>query len=1695
MDNCVLDGENISGRICFGGQNLSQSFTVTNTEFLDVLGWALMDIESGSGDGGSNLPFSTVTFSGNYIHECNGSVALRGNSSDQTDLVNISGNVFENIGGNQSEQGQHWAAFEVNHADAANIYDNTVDNVAEGEWTEGQAIQLWDVGTLDMYNNTITNCHQGVFVFGGSSGGTYGGPYAIPGGSMHSNTFSGNSQYNVSVDAAATGTALNAENNYWGVMDCSSVSAMIDGNVDFDPWCNYDFSYCSFTCGDIFEVWVDDDWAGSAEGEEVESGKYFNFNAFASIQDAVDVVAATGQVHVASGLYGEQVAIDKSLSIDGTDNSVIEPPLSGLQAFTLEESSNTFYPILIAYGGDNDGSNYISGTATIDVSISGFDIDGNNSAIADMFVGILLRNCTASEVSGNNLYELLAASGNPRTGGIMTYGNSEVTISGNTVNDWSRGGIVVIGDGGGLADPTAVITGNNVAGEGPLPEGSWAQNGIQISIGATGSIIGNEVSDIAYIPTSWAASAINISESGIGVTVKGNNVHDCEAALYCTYVDDILINENNIFNNNEFIMILGGDNITFDGNTLTNNVMAFYIGDAANVSVSNNQFTGNDYGILADGSAAHLTYTGNVITTSTQTAIYLDEYYGYEPADVVIFDNSISGNAYGIYNLTTVLTDASANWWGDASGPAIGTRASVTTGSRPAPALGFGADMTPIKTARATSSITNTDKPVTGQRGSGDAVSDNVDYTPWLADGADIGGEAGFQGDLSSLWVDDDSPQSGATGRVQEGINLAEGSTVNVAAGTYNETVDIKKAITLLGAGASTTFIDGSGLDAKPLVKVTADDGNVTFDGFTVQNGASSDGSHFQIILYNGNPGDIVTISNCIIIGCGDDSNDDYGLYTHGGLSDLVFTYNTVSNCASHGVFFERYKGATDISYNNFVSLAVAGPVVGFMTYENPSDPAGSHDVTSKQWVHNNDIDANGGSGVMFIAPFGWSYNQYKGGSFTNVEISDNVIHKVGDNSKGIQLEVDGDGGGIYDAVISGNTVTAQNPQGGTSRGIRILAGAVNTSITDNTITDFYRGVYQSYSWGQPGAVGPTGTILRDNTITGCTFAVDNQYTDPANGVDAESNYWGAISCIDISAMMNGAVDFDPWCNSDFSFCGFTCNLLEVWVDDDYCDACPNGGHYWGYDAFDIIDDGVHAVADGGIVHVFDGNYTLPIDIDGRSNVTIAGESELGTIYKPESTIGWNVASYGTSRQVAIRVVGSSGITLSSMTMDFDIIKGDNKFGLLFWNSGGEISDNTIQNMNTSGYYEIVSYIRAPDYTDTERAQIDILNNTFLKTGRLGVCTHDYVNVLIEGNTFDKVDDDFGYAIELGSMSTGIIRGNTFTNYDTWAATDQSSSAAMYIENSFTWTIVDPMSKPVLIEDNDISYCQYGIFMGNEFSGYSGDVDIDATISDNTIRNNSTAGSQSSGGILITDEGKDVGSSVTAVITGNEIENNGDYGIYVYTAGNGDVTMTLTDNLIKDNYNGTVVKDFGSPSTSAYNLDIYRNMFSNNLNAEDDVAGGFWDDGVSVGNCWNDFASNSGYPTQYNISGNAGTVDRYPNVDCGQYCDCEPGEANGEAPMNILDIVYIINFVYKEGPAPTPYPLCNADPDCDCKTNILDIVYLINAIYKDGPAPCSCSDWVLSCDLPLRSATPTPAPMTTANSTTPNKIHPVSSYR
>jgi len=102
---------------------------------------------------------------------------------------------------------------------------------------------------------------------------------------------------------------------------------------------------------------------------------------------------------------------------------------------------------------------------------------------------------------------------------------------------------------------------------------------------------------------------------------------------------------------------------------------------------------------------------------------------------------------------------------------------------------------------------------------------------------------------------------------------------------------------------------------------------------------------------------------------------------------------------------------------------------------------------------------------------------------------------------------------------------------------------------------------------------------------------------------------------------------------------------------------------------------------------------------------------------------------------------------------------------------------------------------------------------------------------------------------------------------------------------------------------------------------------------------------------------------------------------------------------------------------------------------------GFGDPGQQEDVCLLDNCPDDYNPDQLDSNGNG----------IGDVCDHTCGDFNDDEVINILDIVFLINYVYKSGTAPEP--LTSADVNSDEDINILDIVYLISYVYKNGPEP------------------------------------------
>jgi parallel beta-helix repeat protein len=61
------------------------------------------------------------------------------------------------------------------------------------------------------------------------------------------------------------------------------------------------------------------------------------------------------------------------------------------------------------------------------------------------------------------------------------------------------------------------------------------------------------------------------------------------------------------------------------------------------------------------------------------------------------------------------------------------------------------------------------------------------------------------------------------------------------------------------------------------------------------------------------------------------------------------------------------------------------------------------------------------------------------------------------------------------------------------------------------------------------------------------------------------------------------------------------------------------------------------------------------------------------------------------------------------------------------------------------------------------------------------------------------------------------------------------------------------------------------------------------------------------------------------------------------------------------------------------------------------------------------------------------------------------GDVNGDGVIDVGDVVFLINYLFKMGSVPDPYQ--RADSNCSGIVDVGDVIYLINYLFKGGPPP------------------------------------------
>ncbi|HTB85104.1 MAG TPA: immunoglobulin domain-containing protein [Candidatus Sulfotelmatobacter sp.] len=791
-------------------------------------------------------------------------------------------------------------------------------------------------------------------------------------------------------------------------------------------------------------------WPNGGTGTNI-----IGFNAFATVQGGVSGVASNGTVNVAAGAYPESVTVGKPLALLGANAGIAGFGTRGAESIVNAGAGNALTIISTNVTVDGFELNGMEGV----VATGGINVTVQNNAINASAVGVsasgLATTATANFTLQNNSITLSnQLSGSTPTAGIgvlgVTGAQSPVIQSNNIAGAFYgyllydlAASVPTTVQGGYL---TGVMQGVAVLNSGPAPfsvplPSTFALNNLGIS-GFSGSYptlaaagVDFHAGVYVYTATPNTAAVVTGTISNVTITGSGKISGDSAGIDLADFTTDnggarqniSVVNCNISTNENRGISVTGTNAVlTVTGSTVLGNGFDPY----GSGSLGTDDY---GYGIIAQNRAqltvqnCFIANPAQVTAPYTVTAIQGAGNTSAQGPNVVVTDNSIvnNGNPSGLLALQSAGTfNASGNWWGTNSDSTI---AALTTGV--------------------------------------------VDFTPYLGSGTDTDlVTPGFQGDFSSLYVSALGAQTGATGRIQEGINTVTSTgTVNVNAGSFTEQVEITHDITLTGAGAGTvlnspatlslSFTDNTPATIKPVVYVH-NTANATVENFTL----------------NGN-----------------------------GLGNANNRFAGVGYYQAGGTIY-------DLTIQGFRDNPIDGNQAGYgiRAYADTTPQSLTVDDCTVSDIQKNGIDIRGATMTATIAS-----NTVTGSGPVNY-IAQNGIVVLGATAT------------IQDNTISGYTYTlaGNDPQADAS-GILIYQGAA--TIANNSVTASQFGVEVYDPLNSMGIISKndfSGDVYGVNNISdvpGPTVSAVNNWWGTSSGPSGTANPYGTGSSV------GGAVSFGPW--------------------------------------------------------------------------------------------------------------------------------------------------------------------------------------------------------------------------------------------------------------------------------------------------------------------------------------------------------------------------------------------------------------------------------------------------------------------------------------------------------------------------------------------------------------------------------------
>lgn len=457
-----------------------------------------------------------------------------------------------------------------------------------------------------------------------------------------------------------------------------TVSLTVDG-ADTETKTNYITVSASAT-----EAWVDDDWGSLDPGDDAD-GHTFGYDAFATIQNAIDALAAS-TVYVHPGKYDENIVIgDKSLTLQSTD---------GWQETTIDPLGN-----IVWIWGD------------VDVTVQGFEITGGNNGIyiTDVDSEVNIRDCFIHDNVADGIRvegggHLLHIEGNKiaQNGGCgisMTQAWDTTNIFDNVIGAWT----CYPGDYGGTGDPqrygghgsegihisevgetaTVVIQHNKIS------ENAWVVPNTGVVINNIYGVVTIAHNDIGAWQDSHGEDYFGNVDQGIMISsvlsgaeltigpdngIKGNSGHGIDI-LWAESDSSIDIHHNVVDDNGPWAcgsgIKLGSGGVCgamVRDNIIMNNHKGIQLDEySTNNTIQDNSITNNGHGLWIEGDDNQI--IRNDISNNWETLPSGIHLTTAAERNIIRCNNIVGNQPYGVYNENAEEVNATGNWWGDASGP------------------------------------------------------------------------------------------------------------------------------------------------------------------------------------------------------------------------------------------------------------------------------------------------------------------------------------------------------------------------------------------------------------------------------------------------------------------------------------------------------------------------------------------------------------------------------------------------------------------------------------------------------------------------------------------------------------------------------------------------------------------------------------------------------------------------------------------------------------------------------------------------------------------------------------------------------------------------------------------------------------------------------------------------------------------